>query len=943
MASSKPLQPPRSAVADRLLDTKLVPPKAPRRIAGRERLIAQLLEARRKRCVVLQGQGGCGKTTLLIAWRQALLPLGFDVAWLSLSERDDDLTRLLDCLLASLAQIDPAMTREANLLTGPGADADSAERAVVALVRGIAAHPREVVLMLDDLHHLGSREALSALQWMLDFSPPNLHLVLASRGTPPLSLARLRPQGLVLELGLRELRFMPEESRAFLQAHAAGIDDRDAQQLHELTDGWAAGLQLLSVDWKKRQERGGRGGAAPLELARAQLQDARGFSDYFEHEVIAQLAPTELELLVGASICNRFGPALCAALTGRTGADTEAASLLQRLVADDLFVAQVQSKQDESWYRLHPLLRETLRLRLDQRPKDARRALHLAAFRWFDSHGYLDEAVEHALLAGETEAAATLVEQASQSLSARGELRRLFGLLRQLPLAQIEAHADLQLWGLRLSIAAREMQACTQSIERLLARSGELLPRQRHTLTLMRATLAVQCDDSEAATALLPQLLAIPDSADPLSLGGRANLLSWIYLQQGEYERARSVQVSTPPLLVDGVPLLGTASGSLQGRCLVGLSHALEGHIAQAERVYGEVLHECESRGHAFVEPACMAAALLGEAFYERSDVAGVLRLLEHRIDVLERLSIPDSMLRVMTVLASAHWLEGRRLESFAYLERLEDYAQQQGLDRLMAHSLHAQIQRHLQLQDFEAADALRGRMEALHREHPRAERGASGEVALMAQRAQVLWELAHGNHEQAAARLVPLVKLAATRGDQRLTAQLRLQLAMVEQRCGRAPHARAQLEEALRLGHRLGLMRSLLDVDPYVLELMRLACAEPDLDPVLRFFAERLEIAARPPAPASARGASLSGTGAGAGKAGAAGVLESLSERELEVTRLLAQGLSNKRIARTLNVSPETVKWHLRNAYGKLGVTGRDDAVERLRDLESTGAPPQA
>ncbi|WP_068641261.1 AAA family ATPase, partial [Variovorax soli] len=867
MASSKSLQPPRSAVADRLLDTKLVPPKAPRRIAGRERLIAQLLEARRKRCVVLQGQGGCGKTTLLIAWRQALLPLGFDVAWLSLSERDDDLTRLLDCLLASLAQIDPAMTREASLLTDPGADADSAERAIVALVRGISAHPREVVLMLDDLHHLGSRAALSALQWMLDFSPPNLHLVLASRGTPPLSLARLRAQGLVLELDMREMRFTPEESLAFLQAHAAGIGERDAQLLHELTDGWAAGLQLLSVDWKKRQERGGRGAAAPLELARAQLQDARGFADYFEHEVIAQLAPTELELLVGASICNRFGPALCAALTGRTGADAEAASLLQRLVADDLFVAQVQSKQGESWYRLHPLLRETLRLRFDQRSEDERRALHLAAFRWFDAHGYLDEAVEHALLAGETETAAARVEQAAQPLSARGELRRLFGLLRQLPQAQIESHVDLQLWSLRLLMAAREMQACAQIIECLLARSGELLPRQRHILTLMRATLAVQRDDSEAATALLPQLLAIPDTVEAFSLGGRVNLLSWIYLQLGEYERARQVQANTPPLLVDGVPLLGTASGSLQGRCLVGLSHALEGHIAQAERVYGEVLHESESRGRAFVEPACMAAALLGEAFYERGDMAGVLRLLEARVEVLERLSIPDSMLRVMTVLASAHWLEGRRLESFAYLERLEDHAQQLGLDRLLAHSLHAQIQRRLELQDFEAADALRGRMEALHRKHPRAERGASGEVALMAQRAQVLWDLAHGDLEHAATRLAPLVNLAVTRGDQRLTAQLRLQMAIVEHRCGRAPRARAQLEEALRLGHRLGLMRSLLDVDPFALELMRLACAEPDFDPVLRFFAERLEGAARPAEPAPER-AVAPGTRAGGASA---------------------------------------------------------------------------
>lgn len=691
MPPPKPLQPARRETeADRLLDTKLVPPKAPRRIVARERVLAQLMEARRKRCFVLQGQGGCGKTTLLIAWRQALLPVGFDVAWVSLSERDNELTRFLELLLASLAQVSPAIAQEAALLVDPGLDADTAERAVVALVQGIAAHPREVVLMLDDTQFLGERSVRACLQWLLDCSPANLHLVLASRGTVPLSLARLRSEGLVLELDMRELRFLPAESQAFLQAQStSNIDEREAQLLHELTDGWAAGLQLLSVDRKKRRERGAAQSPLPADLIRVHLQDPRGFGEYFEHEVIAGLSADELALLVTASTCNRFSPALCAALIGRPNEASQALAMLNRLEADGLFIAQVESRQGETWYRQHPLLRETLRQRFAQLPEGERLRIHLAAFEWFKANDCLDEAVEHALLAGQPGQAAAMVDQAAIRLSARGELRRLFNLLRQLPMSEVHAHAGLQLWLLRLQMAAREFTTCDDTIAQLQSQVESLKPRERANLTLLRVTLAVQQDNAEAGIALLPALLEPPGTDDQIIAGGRANLLSWLYLQLGEYEKAREVQAQRQPVLVDGVPLVGTVSGTLMGRSLVGLSHALEGHMAQAERVYGEVLYEAENGGRACVEPACLSAAFLSEAFYERSDVAGVRRLIEHRVDLLERMSIPDSVLRLMTVLASAHWLQGRRLESFACLERLEDYASELGLDRLLAHSLY--------------------------------------------------------------------------------------------------------------------------------------------------------------------------------------------------------------------------------------------------------------
>ena len=171
----RPTERPVSRTLAPIVTTKLVPPRTTARIVGRERLIAQLLEARRKRCVVLRGPAGFGKTTIMMAWRQALLPLDFDVAWLTLSAEDNEPTVWLDYLLASITRLDPGLSGEAALLAGRGVDREAIERTIVTLVRSISRHPRDVVLMLDDLHFITDPRIRKSLQALLDYAPDNLH------------------------------------------------------------------------------------------------------------------------------------------------------------------------------------------------------------------------------------------------------------------------------------------------------------------------------------------------------------------------------------------------------------------------------------------------------------------------------------------------------------------------------------------------------------------------------------------------------------------------------------------------------------------------------------------------------------------------------------------------------------------------------------------------
>ena len=918
------LNPSLATVPDRRIEpvasTKLLPPRPSRRLVPRDALQARLLEARRQRCVVVQGPAGSGKTSTLVAWRQALLALDFDVAWLSLSAEDCEPTRFFDCLLASIGEVDPDAVREAALLMGRDSDESALEHAVITVVQAISSRSRELVLMLDDLQHLEDARIFQVLQWLLDYAPPRLHLAFASRTALPLSFARLRSQGLVSEFDLRDLRFTAEETERFLREQLASIDKRDVQVLHELTDGWVAGLQLFVVDMQAKR-------GAPY--ARVQVRDAQAFASYFEGEVLAHLPPDELALLTRLALCNRFCASLCAALLVLPHAGAGMALRLARLDRENLFISQVSSHDRETWYRVHPLLREILLARLERLPGEERGALHGAAWRWFEAHGHFDEAVRHAVLAGDAHAAADIVEACASDLLARGELTSLGGLMRRLPMAQVQARFGLRLVAAYLRLYARDIEALEGSISQLKAEFDTLDALQRRGLTLLRGGLALQRDDTETLLAIAPQLEAIPDDAQAI-FAGRNHLLAWMHMYRDAYAEARA-------LLEEAAQQHGTSTGrGLIARCLAGMSFALEGRMTEAEHLFRAVLQEAQGHGAARIGVASMAAGLQSDVLYEWNELGAACSLLEPRIEVLERASIPDAVLRAFVVLACAHWLAGRRLEALDHLDHLEDYAVRHSLDRLLAHALVLRLRLYLKQGETAQADQVFDRIKVLNVRHADAGKGTAAETWRITERARADMCLHWNDFDGAVDCLKPLVACTESAGRLRILAALRLQLAIAESGRGNQRPAREQAIEALRLGHRLGLVRSLLDVSANVPSLLDALLADAALDPVLAFYARRLLDAAT--ATRRARAAVRM-----AKSAAAEGVaVDLLNEREREVLDLVAQAMPNKKIARVLGVTPHTVKWHLRKIYSKLGVAERDEAVARMRDLSLVRETPR-
>ncbi|TDF80756.1 LuxR C-terminal-related transcriptional regulator [Pseudomonas sp. H9] len=891
-------------------DTKVVPPRGARRMVPRETLLARLLEARRQRCVVIQGPAGSGKTSTLLAWRRELLPLNFEVAWLSLMAEDNELTRFADCLLTSLAQVSPDVVRDASILLGRDSDELAVENWAITLSQGLAARQptRDLVLMVDDLHHLEDARVLLLLQYLLEYAPTNFHLVLGTRHQValPQLLARLRAQGALSEFDLRDLRFSLAESERFLREQFADIDVREVERLHALTDGWVAGLQLFALDLKGKQG---------TQFLPVQMRDASAFAEYFEREVLVRLANEDLAALSVASICNRFCASLCATLLGAPHSLPKIMNRLARLDNGDLFITQVKSLDRETWYRLHPLLREVLRARIPQQGPELQ-ALHAIARDWFYSRGHVDEAVRHAVQAGDSQAAADIIEACASELLSRGNLAQLSGLLRRMPAEMLNQRLGLRLLMAHLQLYARNFVELRKNLEYLEAQRLRLSSSQCHALTLLYAEQALHLDDYLAMERLAPELQAIPMDIDDFIHTGRSINLAWLAMYQGHFEQARA-------MLEESDRPAGSPRRSLMARCLGGMSIALQGRLSQAEHIFRDALDESQAQGVGYVIVAGMAAGLLAISLYEQNQCEAALQVVEPRLSLLERISIPDTVLQVLCVRAEVLWQLGRREESDSCLDRLATYAQRDGMKRLLAYALFLELRHQLLRGDTERAQATFVRLQPLAGTDGFRLQGIAQEIYMIVERARLMLALSQGDWDSVLTRAEPLIRQSQARGRYRRVVVLTLQLALGERGAGNLQAATQRTLDALRLGHRLGLHRSVLDVAPDVVALIEQIRADKMLDPVLDRYAQRLlGLIDEPeeqdaPAPDNAP-------------------LGGLRQREIEVLELVAQALPNKKIARVLNVSPETVKWHLKNIFLKLGVNSRDEAIACLRDLKA-------
>lgn len=877
-----------------------LPRLEPRRIE-RKHLLARLSEARNKTCLLIHGPAGSGKTSLALQWRAQALTFGHDEAWVTVQPGDDG-QALMAALFDSLDRIDSDIAREARLLSNRGGEA-RADAIVIALLRAFLARSRPLLVVIDDWQNMGDTRAGAALQTLLDFAPPALRLVIVSRSMPQLRLARLRDQGLLEEIGPAELRFTLEEVQQFLQARQPrSTSPAMARQLLEVTDGWAAGLQLLALQ--------PRTPASPV-------QNAQDFSAYFNREVLCQVDKDEIDAMTRLAAARSFNQALAITIAG----EPVGPALLERLQRENLFVLPLQDAASQGWYRFHPLFRELLLTRFQSLPQAERQRTHAALAQWLGARRHLRDAVHHAVEAGDMEQAVHWVERWARALFLNGQLQQLVRAVSELPRAIVNARPALLLWLGWTQLCYYKLAACHETLNALRTQLGERDHEGRAHCVLLAFSLALQEDDLGTAQTLLPELMSIQQGDDAVLVGGKRNLLGWMYGHSAEYEKAREVLRGSPPLLEDGTPLLDSAFGHLMTESLRGLSWLYAGDVRHAEPVLRDALAHAEKTLGRHSEMACNAAAYLAAVLYETNELDELRQLLDGRLDTTERVVLPDALVTVALVCARLSRLDGNPLEAIEGLARIEEIAQRRSLDRLRAFAMGERVRCLLQMRDMEGARQMLRQLELLAQRHADMHSPVSLRITGMARYTQALFHEANLDDRAALEALGERGRddsALLQRRDRCATLVLR---ALLLSRLGRQEQALEVMRDALLQGQELGLVRSLLDLGEPAL-LLAEACAQAfgASDPLLAFYVERLQ--------------QQSQRYRSAQQPEEAGLSEPLSERELEILRALAHSMSNKRIAHVLGISPETVKWHLRNVYGKLKVVGRDDAVARARDL---------
>jgi LuxR family maltose regulon positive regulatory protein len=436
----------------------------------------------------------------------------------------------------------------------------------------------------------------------------------------------------------------------------------------------------------------------------------------------------------------------------------------------------------------------------------------------------------------------------------------------------------------------------------------------------------VLVDDSDAACAAAQDATMLPASAGTMLTGVRANILTWSLAYKGDHDGARNACLSARFSASEEV----APSRRVIGESFHGMSLIMQGDMPEAERVLRDAFAMGSTLAGAHAEPACIAAGFLAEVLYERGQLDEVMKLVGERADLIETLSPLDIPLRGLMSLARAHRARGNRDEAASILARLEEIAAVNNHDRTLACSLGEHATWRLADGDRDGArDAMR-RLAQLSDAHPLEPLSATSEIPLLAGLARIEMDLAEGRSREALDRAEALIAKCTEWRRNLLVVRLKLLAVRAHLDVRDADSAATALRGALQLGRRRGMVRIFLDGGPQVaraMQSMLATCSEDtELLDYLRSLAARDTKVDDAPVKTSAR------------KATTAPPAGMLTEREVEIVGMLSRVLTNKKIARALGISDGTVKWHMKNIYGKLGVMSRDEALARCRDLGMLG-----
>jgi LuxR family maltose regulon positive regulatory protein len=890
---SMPGKPEGAAIATPLLTTKLyMPPVGPRWVP-RPHLIQQLEEGLHlgQRMTLVSAPAGFGKTTLLSEWlRQADRP----VTWLSLDDGDNDPTRFLAYLIAALQKIDPAIGQSAQA-TLQAAHPLPMEPLLTTLINDIVATAEPFILVLDDYHVIEAPAIHKAVSFLLDHMPPldqGMHLVVATRADPPLPLARLRGRGQLTELHAADLRFTSSEAGLYFNdTMALDLSAEHVEALEQRTEGWIVGMQLAALALQGTLSLHGQENVAGFVQAFSGSQ--RYVLDYLTEEVVNQ-QPREIQtFLLQTAILDRLSGSLCDAVTQGRGSQ----QVLEALEASNLFLVPLD--EERRWYRYHHLFADILRQRLERGRGDLVPELHRRASEWYEREGLIAEAVGHALTCGDFERAAHLIEEAGWATFTRGEMTTILGWIAVLPHHIVRANPQLGVLHAWAMAKSGDLDGTERSLREF---EGDDI---RGEVTAVRAYVAGVRGDLSQAVELSQRALALLPAENLVVRAIVTQNLGVAYHWSGD--PAAAIRALTEAVALSRAA--GQSFQTLTAMAILGRAYEMQAALRQAMEIYQQALELGTGADRRPAPFACMAYVGMASILYEWDDLDAAKQSTLEGVRLSELGGFIAYHIFGHTLLARVCEAQGDRGSALAQIEQAERLGQ--GIDYALVTALATELRVRLWLAQGDRLAAARWAQERPLQ--PADELDAASEIEQMAV-ARML--IAQDRPEEALSLLATLLEAAQAAGRSAHVIKVRALQALAFQAQGNDGRALSALERALSLAAPEGYVRTFVDEGEAMARLLRRALTEG----ITVDYAARL-LAAFGESPQAASPA-------------AQALVEPLTEREMEVLRLIAVGLSNREIGDELVVAVSTVKSHINHIYGKLEVKNRTQAVARARTL---------
>ncbi len=875
-----------------ILATKLHIPAARARIVTRARLIEQLNEGLEHRLTLISAPAGFGKTTLVSEW---LAGLEQPAAWLSLDEGDNDPARFLSYFVAALQTINEDIAQGIlGVLQSP--QAPPVEPILTTLLNEIAAIPHPFILVLEDYHVVDTKPVDDVIAFLLGHMPPQMHLVITTREDPQLPLARYRARGQLTELRAVDLRFTPEEAADFLnQVMGLHLSPEEIAALETRTEGWIAGLQLAAISMQGHTE--------TTSFIKSFTGSHHFVMDYLVEEVLRQQAENIQTFLLRTSILDRLCGPLCDAVVRDPSAAGQ--QTLEYLERSNLFIVPLDDER--LWFRYHHLFADLLRQRLLESTTSSTEAarsslaeLHIRASQWYEDNGMPLQAFHHAVAAEDIERAARLVEEKGMPLQSREAVISVLAWLQSLPNAALNAkpwlwwrYASLLLINGQSTGVEEKLQAAEAALE-----DAEESGKTRNLIGQIAGARAVLALSQYQVEPMLVQSRRALEYLDPSNLSSRASAnwtLGFAYFNLGDRTASRRALTEAAAL--------SQAAGDVFTTILatIGLGQAAEkeNQLYDASETFQRVVQLAGNQPHQVIGEAHLG---LARVLYEWNDLDAAerhgqeaLRLERQYERVIDRFIICE------VFLARLRLTRGDLPGAAAMLAEADRAARQNSFVLRMPEIAAARVLTMIRQGDLESAAIL------------------AQTYQLPLSQARV--HLAQGKIAAALALLGQFRQQMEEKGweDERLRAIVLQAIALHAH--GEKDNAMQVLAEAFAMAEPGGFIRLFVDEGLPMARLLSEAAVRGLRPAYIRTLLAAFE------AEAGQREVQLR-------TPSAQPLIEPLSQRELEVLRLIAQGLSNREIGDRLFLALSTVKGHSRIIFDKLQVQRRTEAVARAREL---------